>query len=277
MDLKQILTRNKLSTARSNLHSIPWSDKEFSRRSLQLHLDQSNDINSRRFEIIDKQINWIHHHLLDKKKSKILDLACGPGLYTSRFAELGHSCIGIDISPKVIEYANKDTKIKNLDLEYIEGDILDVSFPDGFDFIILNFGWFNTFEKKEADILLQKIYQSLNSGGKLLLEPFTYEGVEFHGDHPPVWHSCMSGIFSDFPYIYLQESEWNTKHEISVIRYYIISEGEDIKQYYQYYQAYKTDTLIKKMNSAGFKNCELYDSIEDDKFSEDLFIIVCET
>lgn len=33
--------------------------------------------------------------------TRILDLGCGPGLYTSRLARLGHCCVGIDFS----EYA----------------------------------------------------------------------------------------------------------------------------------------------------------------------------
>ncbi|HCL00281.1 MAG TPA: hypothetical protein DHW42_09290, partial [Candidatus Marinimicrobia bacterium] len=59
---------------------IPWADPEFSRRILKEHLNQDNDIASRRIKAIDKQVQFLHHQILMAKKTTILDLGCGPGL-----------------------------------------------------------------------------------------------------------------------------------------------------------------------------------------------------
>ena len=84
---------------------IPWNDPEFSKRMLREHLSQEHDAASRRFEIIDKHVSWIHNHILNGNPTRILDLGCGPGLYTNRLARLGHQCVGIDFSPASIAYA----------------------------------------------------------------------------------------------------------------------------------------------------------------------------
>ncbi|GAF81101.1 unnamed protein product, partial [marine sediment metagenome] len=85
--------------------NIPWSEPGFSERMLAEHLSQKHDMASRRFEVIDNHIEWVHHKLLESKQSKILDLGCGPGFYSSRLAKLGHECVGIDYSPASIKYA----------------------------------------------------------------------------------------------------------------------------------------------------------------------------
>ena len=58
---------------------------------LQEHLSQEHDAASRRAPIIDRHVHWIHAALLSSHPTAILDLACGPGLYSSRLARLGHA------------------------------------------------------------------------------------------------------------------------------------------------------------------------------------------
>src|SRR5512139_3854349 len=87
--------------------NIPWNEAGFSERMLQEHLSQAHDAASRRFATIDRHVEWIHHEMLDGQTGHVLDLGCGPGLYTSRLAQLGHSCHGIDFSPASINYARE--------------------------------------------------------------------------------------------------------------------------------------------------------------------------
>ena len=79
--------------------NIPWNDPGFSKRMLEEHLTQRHDLASRRFTTIDQQVGWINEEVLQGETTKILELTCGPGLYTSRLARLGHQCMGIDYAP----------------------------------------------------------------------------------------------------------------------------------------------------------------------------------
>ena len=102
MKLMDIVRRQRVPKPWSEGEKIPWNDPEFSRRMLDEHLSQAHDAASRRFEIIDKHVDWIHTHVLKGNPTRILDLGCGPGLYTNRLARLGHHCVGIDFSPASI-------------------------------------------------------------------------------------------------------------------------------------------------------------------------------
>jgi len=56
-----------------------------------------------------------------KKEMNVLDLGCGTGITTKYIAELGAKVIGIDISPKLIQFAKRNSDHQNI--EYRIGDI----------------------------------------------------------------------------------------------------------------------------------------------------------
>ena len=110
MNLSDIVKHPSKPVPWAEGENIPWHDPAFSERMLAEHLTQDHDLASRRKETIDKHVQWIHNELLGKQPMRILDLGCGPGLYTSRLAALGHECVGIDYSPASIQYAEKHAK-----------------------------------------------------------------------------------------------------------------------------------------------------------------------
>jgi 2-polyprenyl-3-methyl-5-hydroxy-6-metoxy-1,4-benzoquinol methylase len=93
---------------------IPWSDPGFRQRMLREHLSQEHDTASRRVGLIDQHVDWNHNGLLAGQPGRILDLGCGPGLYTGRLAQLGYQCVGIDYGPASIAYAREQAEEKGL-------------------------------------------------------------------------------------------------------------------------------------------------------------------
>ena len=106
-DLMEIVRRSQTPEPWAEGEKIPWNEPGFSRRMLQEHLSQQHDLASRRAVTIRKHVDWIQRAVLPGGPSRILDLGCGPGLYASRLAKLGHDCTGVDFSPASIEYARE--------------------------------------------------------------------------------------------------------------------------------------------------------------------------
>ena len=52
---------------------------------------------------------------LDIARARVLDLACGTGTLALELAKLGHEVLGVDISPKMIGYAEDQRRQRGLD------------------------------------------------------------------------------------------------------------------------------------------------------------------
>ncbi len=83
IDLSEIVRRQPVAEPWVEGEKIPWHEPEFSRRMLAEHLTQSHDAASRRFDKIDSHVACINRELLKGTSTRVLDLGCGPGLYTS--------------------------------------------------------------------------------------------------------------------------------------------------------------------------------------------------
>jgi 2-polyprenyl-3-methyl-5-hydroxy-6-metoxy-1,4-benzoquinol methylase len=242
---------------------IPWNDPDFSQRMLQEHLSQEHDAASRRLRTIDQHIEWIHSVVLANKPSTILDLGCGPGLYTSRFARLGHECVGIDFSPASIVYARQQAERENLACSYIQEDIRAANFGRDYDLVMLIFGEFNVFNREDARKILVKAASSLKSGGYLLLEAFKFQAVQQMVAQTTSWYSAHSGLFSDRPHICLIENFWHAEQHVATERYFIIdAESGNVSQQAASTQAYTDDEYRDLLTESGFENIKFHPSLD---------------
>lgn len=262
LDIRQIIDRQMNPTRMRDHGIIPWDDPDVSRRMLREHLSQRFDAASRRTSIIKKHVNWIHQFVLSKQPSSILDLGCGPGLYSFRLAELGHRCVGIDYSPASIEYARSKAIEKKFNCSFRLEDIRKVEFGINFDLVMLVFSEFNTFEPGEAAQMLSRSFQALKPGGKILLEVPSFDAVEQLGNQPSVWYTEKVGIFSDKPYLCLTESFWNDVDSIAIERYYVIhNHTSAVDMFLNTTHAYEEAQYINFLEEAGFSNIKFHSSL----------------
>lgn len=85
--------------------------------------------------------NFFLRKYLSKKKGKILDAGGGPGRYTIEFAKMGYDVVLLDLSPKMLEIAEKQIRISGVQenvSQIIEGSIDDLSMfqNEAFDAVI---------------------------------------------------------------------------------------------------------------------------------------------
>ena len=214
MTLDHVLTRRVPPVPWEEGEKIPWNEPGFSRRMLREHLSQEHHLASRRFETIDQQVNWIFTELLQDQPQAVLDLGCGPGLYTQRLARLGCSCVGIDFSPASIAYARQQALQENLPTTYFESDLRRAEFGRGYSLTMFIFGELNVFRRAEALAILKKARSSLTSDGKLLLEVHRLSVVRQVGQRPACWSSHpQGGLFSERPHLLLEEAYWDEEQQ----------------------------------------------------------------
>jgi SAM-dependent methyltransferase len=245
---------------------IPWHEASFSQRMLAEHLSQDHNAASRRFGLIDRHVAWIHQHVLGRRRSRILDLGCGPGLYLSRLARLGHTGRGIDFGPASVAHARDQAQAEGLEIEYHLEDLRTAAFAAPgelpFDLSMLLYGEFSTFKPADAEAIVRKAVDALAAGGRLLLEPSPFAAIEALGKPPPSWYAASAGLWSPRPHLCLQDNAWDAEQRAAVERYTIVdAETGAITQYAMTTQATSEEDVCALLACCGLEQITLYPSL----------------
>jgi ubiquinone/menaquinone biosynthesis C-methylase UbiE len=98
----------------------------------------------------------------------VLEIAPGPGYLAIELAKLGKfKIIGLDISKDFVHIARRNAKEVGVEVEFRQGSVADIPFPDNtFDFIICTAAFKNFKEPFKA---LSQMYRVLRSGGAALI------------------------------------------------------------------------------------------------------------
>jgi SAM-dependent methyltransferase len=277
MNLSDVIQRTPTPAPWAEGDKIPWNDPDFSRRMLREHLSQAHDAASRRSIIIDEHVEWIHRAVLNSRSSRVLDLGCGPGLYSSRLAQHDHTCVGIDFSPASIEYARNFAQARQLPCEYHLADVRHAEYGTGYDLAMFIFGELNPFRPEDAQRILRKAYAALNEGGCVLLEVSTFASLQQLGHQRSTWYTLEQGLFSDRPHLVLFESFWDEAEAVATERFYIIdAETAEVTQHNISTQAYTDEQYRYLLQAAGFTDIAFYPSLigQPDERQKDLIAIV---
>jgi ubiquinone/menaquinone biosynthesis C-methylase UbiE len=105
---------------------------------------------------------------------RVLDAGCGTGLTTLRIAARHPDCVmhGMDLSPKMIEVAQKDAEKYDLTVDFRVGSITDLPYPDAdLDVVLTNimFHHLDLVEKRQA---VAEIARVLKPGGRYVSAEF---------------------------------------------------------------------------------------------------------
>jgi SAM-dependent methyltransferase len=270
MNLLEIVRRVPKPEPWAEGENIPWNDPGFSERMLKEHLSQVHDAASRRREIIEDQVEWIHRQVLHGRPSKILDLACGPGLYTSRFEKLGHTVRGIDFAPASVEHANSISSA-----EHVLADVRQADFGTGNDLVMMIFGEFNAFRRSDAVSILARARDSLSGHGEILLEPHEPEAIMDRGHQPVSWTAREYGLFSERPHILLEESFWDTTQRAATTRYWVVdAETGSVERHAQSMQHYTIPEYRQLLVDAGLKLDYIAPSLDGSATQGEFFVLV---
>lgn len=119
-----------------------------------------------RLEEMKEYAREVAEHVRDR--GSILEVAPGPGYLAIEFAKLGdYKVTGLDISKDFVEIARKNAEEAGVNVEFRQGNVADMPFPDGaFDFIICTAAFKNF---KEPVSALGQMHRVLKPGGTALI------------------------------------------------------------------------------------------------------------
>ncbi len=236
--------------------SFMWTDEHISKQLLQIHLNPDIDLASRKKSTIEKTVKWILETQNTIKKINILDLGCGPGLYTEIFAKNGHNVTGVDISKNSIDYAIKSAEKKGLNINYQIGSYLDIDFgKEKYDLIILIYTDLGVLLPTERETLLTNINSALKKGGVFIFDVLKDKGLN-EKISPKTWEASNVGFWKNTPHLVLSESFLYEKEKIILSQHSIIDNSGDIETYRFWTHFFSQQDIAEMLEQQNFRNTE---------------------
>ncbi len=262
MNIKKLIKITQKPEIYSPGTSLMWVDEYISTQLLKTHLSQDIELASRKETTISSTVEWILQKTPGDRLN-ILDLGCGPGLYTEKFAERGHIVTGMDFSSNSINYAKESARRKNLDISYIQQNYLELEEENKYDVILLIFTDFGVLIPNQRKILLNNIYRALKPGGTFLFDVLN-ENYEAQQSGSKDWELSAEGFWSNKPYLAISESFYYEKQRVTLNQHVITNEAGGAEVYRFWIHTFSHAELGKIISSAGFNTIECYDNVIPD-------------
>jgi SAM-dependent methyltransferase len=128
-------------------------------------------------ELSDRQAELVWRLLELEPGMEVLDLACGHGRIANRLAERGARVTGLDATPFFLELARADAARREVEVEYVEGDMRRLPWTERFDRTVNWFTAFGYFDDGENRLVLREAHRALKPGGRLAIENNNLAGL----------------------------------------------------------------------------------------------------
>lgn len=116
-----------------------------------------------------------------KANNSVLDVGCGTGVVAITAARIGANVSAMDLSPVLVERAQKNASIANVDIDIKAGDVESLAYPDqSFDAVLSQFGHMFAPRPKVA---ISEMLRVLKPGGVIAFSswpPDLYVGKLFN-------------------------------------------------------------------------------------------------
>jgi len=255
MLLKKILQAGKPPLFEQGTSQM-WTDDYISGQMLQAHLDPDTHAASRKPEIIDRSVSWIDAEICGRNTAlEILDLGCGPGMYSNRLARLGYKVTGIDFSHRSIGYAQQQAIGENLNVSYFREDYLSFDIPGLYDLMLMIYCDFGVIDDVNREKLLARAYHSLKPGGVFLFDvfhPFKYKNHV----NSTSWSAMDSGFWRPGPHLCLNSSYWYEESRVHLDQAIVLDESGTLDIYNIWDRTFTVGELEADLQKHGFDSIE---------------------
>ncbi|MBN1407610.1 MAG: class I SAM-dependent methyltransferase [Calditrichaceae bacterium] len=243
-----------------------WTNEYTSQKMLEFHLNESIDVSSRNINFINHSAEWIRNrYKLDESKS-VCDFGCGPGLYTTRFAETGAQVTGIDFSKRSIDYAEKTAAEKNLNIKYLNQNYLKFDTGERYDLITMIMCDYCALSPDQRKQMLKKFRKLLKPDGYILLDVYTLEAFNQREEQTIFQPNLLDGFWSPEKYYgFLNTIKYN--EEKVILDKYTIIEKNKTSMIYNWLQYFSKSHLIAEFGVNGFKVENVFADVAGSNFN----------
>ena len=188
-------------------------------------------------ERTEEETDFLIEALHLRGDERILDLACGFGRHSLALARRGYPVIGVDITADYIADARQTAGQEQLDVEFIQADVLELSFSAEFD-VVLNMadGAIGYFATEEENLrLFDVIGNALKEDGKHMMAVCSAAHAAAHCPKRHWQAGSRSLSLADFL--------WNAETSRMIYRGQLLKFGEILEPFADQFPEDTTDGL----------------------------------
>jgi len=119
---------------------------------------------------IAAEVDFIEDSLGVARGGSLLDLGCGTGRQAVELSRRGYSVVGFDLSISMLARAGEEAQEQNQKINFVQGDMREMTFEDAFDGIYCWGSSFGYFEEEKNVHVINRIHKALRQGGQFLLD-----------------------------------------------------------------------------------------------------------
>jgi SAM-dependent methyltransferase len=198
---------------------------------------------------IGREVAFIEESLGVERGGTVLDLGCGTGRHAVELATRGYEVVGFDLSLAMLSRAGDEAQDRGVKLNFVQGDMRDMSFEEQFDGVFCWNTTFGYFEEEKNVQVVAKVHRALKAGGMFLLDVINRDFLVrqspslawFEGDGCV----CMDDMNVDF-----------ITSRMRVKRTMMFDDGRTREVEYSI-RTYGLHELGKILHDGGFKVCEV--------------------
>lgn len=257
--MKDLLKYTKKPELYEKGSAVMWTDPYISKQLLQIHLNPDMDLASRKYSSIESTAKWVLSKA-SKEGMNILDLGCGPGLYSEIYANIGHKVTGVDFSKNSIDYAEQEAEKKGLNITYLNQNYLELDVQENhFDLATLIYTDLGPLLPSERAQLLANINRALKPGGILIFDVLNDKNLECKVS-PKSWEASETGFWRDSPYLALSESFFFEDNKV-ILNQHIIHQESKTEVYRFWTHFFSHADLIEILAPYAFRDIHFHEDV----------------
>lgn len=229
--------------------TLMWTDPRLTGHLLAAHLDPASDAASRRPETIAREVAWLVEALHLAPGAEVLDLGCGPGLYSLALAGRGLSVTGIDISTVALAHARQAARAAGLEIHFVERDYRELDEVARYDAAILVYLDFGVLAEADRPLLLERIHSALRPGGRLALD---VASVAARRPETASWSAHEEGFWRAGPHLLLERVVDFPELELSCSEHGVLESSGETALYRFWEQRFSQESIEQLLREAGF-------------------------
>ncbi|WP_051235848.1 class I SAM-dependent methyltransferase [Paenibacillus pinihumi] len=228
-----------------------WLDPDRADLVLKSHFDENIPGGSRGSNFVHETVHFISEVAPVEKYKKVIDLGCGPGLYSQNLALKGYEVVGVDFNKKSIEYAINEAKKNDLSIDYRDEDITKIEIENEFDLALLIYQIYSVFSPENRKQILRNIHRGLKPGGLVLLDVLSEASYENFQQNLMWGLSRKDNPFSDRKHLTLYAT-MKYPDKVTLAKNVLVFGDGKIVNYNYWNQHFTIESLEKEVNEAGF-------------------------